>query len=39
MEQIILGIAIGFVIGFLIHKYIFSRKDEQSILFLNNLNS
>ena len=30
MEQILLGIAIGVVIGFLIHKYIVNKKDAQS---------
>ena len=39
MEPTILGIAIGVVIGFLIHKYMFSRKNEQSPEAINQLNS
>tara|TARA_B100000579_G_scaffold424294_1_gene428554 strand:- start:132 stop:1307 length:1176 start_codon:yes stop_codon:yes gene_type:complete len=38
MEQIILGIAIGVVIGFLIHKYLISKKDDQSSEVINELN-
>ena len=37
MEQVILGLAIGVVIGFLIHKYVFSKKNMQSHEIISQL--
>ena len=37
MEQVMLGLAIGVVIGFLIHKYVFSKKNMQSHEMISQL--
>ena len=37
MEQIILGLAIGFVIGFIVHKYVFLKKNMQSQEIISQL--